>query len=101
MQFSSIQCTFPLTFGILLMQAIQLPRKMMEWMRLTFVHCAPNRTLPYFVVSKKNVVLSVLTHTFVHMCGKNCLLGGRLKRSARVVQLFGRLAVLETHTLRY
>ena len=28
-------------------------------------------------------------------------LGGRLKRSARAVQLFGRLAVLETHTLRY
>ena len=28
-------------------------------------------------------------------------LRGRLKRSARVVQLFGRLAVLETHTLRY
>ena len=28
-------------------------------------------------------------------------LGGRLKRSVRAVQLFGRLAVLETHTLRY
>ena len=28
-------------------------------------------------------------------------LRGSLKRSARVVQLFGRLAVLETHTLRY
>ena len=30
-------------------------------------------------------------------------LGGRLKcaRSARAVQLFGHLAVLETHTLRY
>ena len=26
-------------------------------------------------------------------------LGGSLKRSARAVQLFGRLAVLETHTL--
>ena len=26
---------------------------------------------------------------------------GSLKRSARAVQLFGRLAVLETHTLRY
>ena len=26
---------------------------------------------------------------------------GRLKRSARAVQLFGRLAVLETHALRY
>ena len=26
---------------------------------------------------------------------------GRLKRSARAVQLFGRLDVLETHTLRY
>ena len=30
-----------------------------------------------------------------------CLFGGRLKRSARAVQLFGRLAVLDTHTLRY
>ena len=29
------------------------------------------------------------------------VLWGRLKRSARAVQLFGRLAVLETHTLRY
>ena len=29
------------------------------------------------------------------------ILRGRLKRSARAVQLFGRLAVLETHTLRY
>ena len=28
-------------------------------------------------------------------------LRGSLKRSARAVQLFGRLAVLETHTLRY
>ena len=30
-----------------------------------------------------------------------CTLWGSLKRSARAVQLFGRLAVLETHTLRY
>ena len=28
-------------------------------------------------------------------------LWGSLKRNARAVQLFGRLAVLETHTLRY
>ena len=28
-------------------------------------------------------------------------LRGRLERSARAVNLFGRLAVLETHTLRY
>ena len=32
---------------------------------------------------------------------KTTIEGGRLKRSARAVQLFGRLAVLETHTLRY
>ena len=32
---------------------------------------------------------------------KNSKIRGRLKRSARAVQLFGRLAVLETHTLRY
>ena len=34
----------------------------------------------------------------------HCVYGnlrGRLKRSARTVQLFGRLAVLETHALRY
>ena len=35
-----------------------------------------------------------------HM-GNNNGLWGRLKRSARAVQLFGRLAVLETHALRY
>ena len=32
---------------------------------------------------------------------RTATLWGRLKRSARAVQLFGRLAVLETHTLRY
>ena len=32
---------------------------------------------------------------------QRCGVRGRLKRSARAVQLFGRLAVLETHTLRY
>ena len=31
----------------------------------------------------------------------SAFLGGRLKRSARAVQLFGRLAILETHTLWY
>ena len=30
---------------------------------------------------------------------RNSCLWGTLKRSARAVQLFGRLAVLETHTL--
>ena len=34
--------------------------------------------------------------TCLHACGT----GGSLKRSARAVQLFGRLAVLETHALR-
>ena len=29
------------------------------------------------------------------------IFGGRLKRSARAVQLFGRLAIVETHTLWY
>ena len=29
------------------------------------------------------------------------ILSGSLKRSARAVQLLGRVAVLETHTLRY
>ena len=50
-------------FKILLMQATQLPHKM-EWMRLTFVHCAPRSTPPPFVVNvMKTILLSVLTHT--------------------------------------
>ena len=46
--------------------------------------------------------LSMLAAPFSHRwvsLGNSAL--RRLKRSARVVQLFGRLAVLETHTLRY
>ena len=35
----------------------------------------------------------------VQLFGRLAVLGGSLKRSARAVQLFGRLAVLETHTL--
>ena len=53
------------------MQAPELPRKMMELMRLTSVQCAAGRTLPRFVVIVMGtVVLSVLTHTFVgtHLC---------------------------------
>ena len=38
---------------------------MMEWMRLTFVHCAPECTPPHFVVNAmKMIVLCVLTHVF-------------------------------------
>ena len=37
----------------------------------------------------------------VLMRGGGGLQGGRLKRSARAVQLFGRLAVAEAHTLWY
>ena len=41
-------------------------------------------------------------HVHVPLCATNtCSDWGSLKRSARAVQLFGRLAVLETHTLRY
>ena len=39
--------------------------------------------------------------TLHHALGDYLFHRGRLKRSARAVQLFGRLAVLETHTLRY
>ena len=50
-------------------------------------------------------MLSVLVVHFcvheVHNTNISLCLRGRLKRSARAVQLFGRLAVLETHTLRY
>ena len=42
---------FHLMFRTLLMQATQLPQKMMEWMRLTSVHCAPCSTPPHFVVN--------------------------------------------------
>ena len=37
----------------------------------------------------------------LNKCMTDCTIRGSLKRSARAVQLFGRLAVLETHTLRY
>ena len=53
--------TFPLMFGIPLMQATQLPHKMME-----SVHCAPRSTPPHFGVNVMTIiVLSVLTHTLV------------------------------------
>ena len=39
--------------------------------------------------------------SLVFVVGFDLIFRGRLKRSARAVQLFGRLAVLETHTLRY
>ena len=48
------------------MQVAQLPRKMMEWMRLMFVHCAPKSAPPHFVVNViKSLVLSVMTHILV------------------------------------
>jgi hypothetical protein len=40
----------PLMSGILLMQSTQLPRKLMDWMRLTYVHFAPRSTPPHLVV---------------------------------------------------
>ena len=58
--------TFPGMFGTVLMQATQLPCKMMEWMRLAFVHCAAKSIPSHFVVNVvKITVLSVLTHTLV------------------------------------
>ena len=41
------------------------------------------------------------THHRTRIRAPVSLLWGRLTRSARAVQLFGRLAVIETHTLRY
>ena len=61
--------TFPLMFGILLMKATQLPRNIMEWMRLTVVLCPQKHTII------KIIVLSVLTHTFLHLWAQNCLFG--------------------------
>ena len=58
---------FPLMFGILLMQLNC--HAIMEWMGLTFLHflhCAPRKTPPHFVVeAMKLIVLSVLTHTLM------------------------------------
>ena len=43
---------FPLMFGILMMiEATRLPRKIMEGMRLVFVHCAAKSTPPCFAVN--------------------------------------------------
>ena len=52
-------------------------------------------TFPRKVVSDHFGMKQIVDHLTKNM------LGGSLKRSARAVQLFGRLAVLETHTLRY
>ena len=41
----------------------------------------------------------VVTDSTPHWC--KSAVRGRLKRNARAGQLFGRLAVLETHALRY
>ena len=61
--------TFPLMFGKVLTQATQLPRKMMEWMRLMFVHCASRSTPAHFVGNTvKIILLSVLTHTLGEKC---------------------------------
>ena len=58
--------TFPVMFGIPLVQSTHLPGNMMEWMRLAFVHSAPRSTPPHFVVNViRSIVLSVLTHTIV------------------------------------
>ena len=38
---------------------------------------------------------------FLDPCPSSGLLGGALRGALSAVQLFGRLAVLETHTLRY
>ena len=49
-----------------LMQATQLPRGIMEGMRLGCLHCAVSGTPPHFVVNAvSNIVQSVLTHTLV------------------------------------
>ena len=57
---------FPLMFGTLLMQATQLPCKIMEWMRLTFVHCAPRSTPPHVVVK----VMTIIARCgLIHSCG--------------------------------
>ena len=78
------------------------PRKMRERMRQMCVLCR-----------QKCSTITVYGEYQEHYCDKYIDVGnnsfisqdmmdrGSLKRSARAVQLFGRLAVLETHTLRY
>ena len=36
--------------------------KMMEWMRLAFVHCAPTSTPPHFVVNVMKITVGVLIY---------------------------------------
>ena len=58
--------TFPFMVRRLLMQATQLPRKMMKGVRLSLVHRAARSSPPHFVVCvMKIMVQSVLTQTFV------------------------------------
>ena len=58
--------TFPIMCGRLLVQASQLPCKMMEGTMLRFVHCAARSTSPHFVVNVMKIIAqSVLTHKLV------------------------------------
>ena len=57
--------TFPLMFETLLMQATLPPHKMVQRMRLRFVHCAARSTHHFVVNLMKIIVLSVLTHKCV------------------------------------
>ena len=64
------------------------------WLRVACYTCGASR------------LLSCSAHLLLgnwrfHLTSPTTTLRGRLKRNARAVQLFGRLAVLETHTLRY
>ena len=55
------------------------------------LRCRVAKLVPHFTINTLRVALYMLSLG----------LRGRTQRRARAVQLFGRLAVLETHTLRY
>ena len=61
----------------------------------------PGMFVTLFMWARYQGVLLAIDDAGVHGAHTLLSIRGRLTRSARAVQLFGRLAVLETHTLRY
>ena len=56
------------------------------------------------LILKLGGMMVLIKAGFMSLClslEERMAIGGSLKRSARAVQLFGRLAELETHILRY
>ena len=90
----------------------QRPRTSLDW--LGFSCCSVCSVLALagalvFLQEKylRSIILSTvdagcsLQNSVMPLCPIRTVHWGRLKRSARAVQLFGCLAILETHALRY